>query len=96
MKIYYVYIVSSDRGTLYVGVTNNIVRRVYEHKQGEGTGFTSRYKVHRLVYFEEHLEIMHAINREKEIKKWRRSKKVKLVKSVNPKWDDLSDGWYDR
>jgi len=94
MKTYYVYILSSTLGTLYVGVTNDIIRRVYEHKKGDGSRFTAKYKVHRLVYFEEHNEIMSALNREKEIKKWRRSKKRKLTISTNPRWDDLSDDWY--
>ena len=95
MKVYYLYILTSIRGTLYVGVTNDLVRRVNEHKQGDIPSFTSRYNVHRLVYFEEHPEITHALSREKEIKRWRRSKKIRLIESTNPRWIDLSEGWYD-
>jgi len=74
---------------LYVGVTNNVDRRVYEHKQGETPGFTSRYKVNRLVYVEVFNDIRYAIIREKQIKSWRRDKKIALIESQNPAWADL-------
>ena len=89
MKSYYVYIVSSFRKTIYVGVTNNLVRRVYEHKEGLIEGFTKKYKVKNLVYFEETCDVDSAIEREKMIKGWRREKKVKLIESVNSEWNDL-------
>lgn len=87
---YYVYIMSSLSKVLYVGVTNNLERRVYEHKQGETPGFTSRYNVNRLVYVEVFNDIRYAIMREKQIKSWRREKKVALIKAQNPSWSDLS------
>ena len=82
---YYVYIMASPSGTLYVGMTNNLQRRVYEHKHGLIQGFTKKYNVSRLVYFEETGDVQSAIAREKEIKKWRRSKKIALIESLNPK-----------
>jgi len=94
MKRYYVYILTSKTGTLYVGVTNDLQRRMYEHKHGLIEGFTKRYKATRLVYYEETPEVNEAITREKEIKTWRRSKKLDLIKSLNPEWKDLSDGWF--
>ncbi|MEA1977715.1 MAG: GIY-YIG nuclease family protein [Chloroflexota bacterium] len=95
MKRYYVYILTSKTGTLYVGVTNDLQRRIYEHKHGLIEGFTKRYKVTRLVYYEETPEANEAITREKEIKTWRRSRKIDLIKSMNSEWKDLSDGWFD-
>jgi putative endonuclease len=91
---YYVYIMASKRLTLYIGVTNNLVRRVYEHKKHLVEGFTKRYNVTRLVYYEETHDVYAAISREKEIKGWLRSKKIALIKSVNPSWSDLSEEWY--
>ena len=79
--------------TLYVGVTNNL-ERVYEHKHGVIEGFTSRYHLTKLVYSETAEEIESAIGREKQVKGWLRSKKVALIESMNPEWDDLSDTWY--
>ena len=88
---YHVYILASGRnGTLYVGMTNNIARRVWEHKQGLVEGFTKRYKVDRLVYCESLARPGDAILREKRLKKWNRSWKIKLIESVNPNWEDLS------
>jgi putative endonuclease len=88
----YVYLLASAKhGTLYVGVTNDLVRRVYQHKTGVFRGFTSRYHVHRLVWFEEHDDPINAIAREKEIKKWRREWKVNLIEQSNPEWVDLYD-----
>ena len=95
MKRYYVYILSSKTGTLYIGVTNDLQRRIFEHKHGLIEGFTKRYKVTRLVYYEETPEVNEAITREKEIKKWRRSRKIDLIKSMNPEWKDLSEGWFN-
>ncbi len=94
MGKYYVYIMNSPSGTLYTGVTNDLRRRVYEHKHKLMPGFTARYNVTRLAYFEETDNINSAITREKEIKSWRRSKKLLLIKSLNPKWEDLSSTWY--
>jgi putative endonuclease len=95
MKQYYVYIMTSSSGTLYTGTTNNLKRRVYEHKHKLIEGFTQKYNITRLVYFEETGDVSAAIAREKQIKGWRRSKKIALIESLNPKWQDLSDGWYD-
>ena len=77
-----------------LGMTNNLFRRVYEHKMGLNHGFTKKYRVHRLVYFEETNDVWAAIAREKQIKKWRRSKKKDLIRSFNPKWQDLAENWY--
>lgn len=90
---YYVYIVASKSGTLYIGVTNDLVRRVDEHKQGAIEGFSKKYGCSRLIFFEHFTIIQDAIVREKQIKKWRRSKKEFLIRSVNPGWKDLSLEW---
>lgn len=82
--------------TLYTGVTNNLIRRVREHKLGIGSQFTSRYKMDRLVYFERFEDVRNAIEREKEIKSWHRIRKIELIVSVNPAWRDLSLEWLDR
>ena len=95
MKTYYVYIMASKTGTLYVGITNNIKRRVYEHKNSLVAGFTQRFHIDRLLYVETINDPAYAIDREKQIKRWRREKKVKLIDSVNPEWEDLSQEWYD-
>ena len=94
MKRYYVYIMNSPSGTLYTGMTSNLKRRVYEHKQKLREGFTKKYDVTRLAYYEETSDVQTALAREKEIKKWRRGKKIALIKTINPKWQDLSAGWY--
>jgi putative endonuclease len=87
---YYVYILASQRnGTLYVGVTNDLIRRVQEHREGLVPGFTKRYGVKLLVYFEAHQEITEAILREKRIKRWRRNWKLQLIEDRNPRWLDL-------
>jgi putative endonuclease len=78
---------------MYIGVTNDLERRLYEHKNKLVKGFTEKYNVEKLVYFEDTNDINNAISREKEIKKWRREKKNKLVISLNPNWDDLSSAW---
>ena len=89
-RVYYVYILASRvGGTLYVGVTSDLLRRVYEHKEKLVKGFTKRYGVARLVYFEQFGEVDAAIQREKQLKKWRRVWKVQLIEEKNPNWDDL-------
>ncbi len=93
MKQYFFYIMSSQSGTLYIGMTNNLSRRVYQHKAKEIDGFTKRYNIDRLVYFEQFSDVRDAIAREKSVKKWRRSKKIELIKSMNPTWKDLSEEW---
>jgi len=93
MKDYYVYTMASRSRTLYTGVTNNLERRVAQHKLKLVSGFTARYRVDRLVYFEHNGDIRAAIQREKQIKGWTREKKLALIKSMNPGWCDLSDGW---
>ena len=85
---------SKRNGTLYTGVTSNLLKRVYEHKNDIIKGFTSKYSVHILVYFEECGSIEAAIVREKQIKSWGRSKKLKIIEKLNPKWNDLSEGWF--
>ncbi len=87
---YYVYLLASGKhGTLYLGVTNNLVRRTYEHRTKAVPGFTSRYGVNRLVWFESYGDPVSAITREKEIKKWRRDWKIALIERDNPDWRDL-------
>ena len=90
MRSYYIYILSNASRTLYVGVTNDLVRRVWEHKQGSVPGFTSKYHVTQLVWFEETINIAGAIAREKQLKGWLRKKKVALVSKTNPEWRDLA------
>jgi putative endonuclease len=94
MKAMYVYIMSSKAGVLYVGVTNDIKRRVYEHKNHLVEGFSDKYKIDRLVYVEEKIDATSAIKREKQIKGWIRKKKVNLIESNNPDWEDLGRDWY--
>ena len=90
MRTYYVYIVASRSRVLYTGVTNDLARRVDEHKRGVNAGFTSRYRITRLVYFEEFTDIRDAITREKQIKDWTRSRRVALIERRNPLWEDLT------
>ena len=92
-RFYYVYILSSLTGTLYTGITNSIYNRTLQHKGKETPGFTSKYDVDRLVYYEVFTNVRAAIRREKEIKGWTRKKKIALIESVNPKWQDLAEGW---
>jgi putative endonuclease len=94
MKQFYVYMMANKARTLYVGVTNNIKRRVYEHKNKLLPGFTSRYGLTELVYLAETGDIRDAIAREKQIKGWSRAKKVALIEEMNPEWEDLSAGWF--
>ena len=89
MRQYYVYIMSSKTRRLYVGVTNDLYRRVLEHREGLIAGFTKRYAVKHLVYFEEYGDIEEAIAREKSMKRWRRKWKLALIETGNPQWRDL-------
>jgi putative endonuclease len=90
-RAYYVYILTNwNNKVIYVGFTNNLERRIYEHKHKMVEGFTKKYNLNKLVYFEETSDVISAITREKEIKKWRREKKNNLVIEKNPQWDDLS------
>jgi putative endonuclease len=91
---FYVYIMASCSGTLYIGVTNNLERHVSEHRQGRFEGFAKKYSCTRLVYCEHHRDVLHAIAREKQLKKWRREKKEKLIRMKNPPWKDLSADWF--
>jgi len=93
-KAYYIYFMSNRSRTLYAGVTGNIRKRVYEHKTGAVEGFTSRYRLDRLVYWEKFQYVRNAIAREKQIKRWKRVKKVQLVVSMNPTWKDLAADWF--
>ena len=93
MKQYFVYIMSNKSRRLYVGITSKLFGRVFDHKNKTIPGFTSRYKFDMLVYYEEYSNVMSAIAREKEIKGWRREKKLKLILADNPDWADLSAGW---
>ena len=94
-KNYYVYIMTNRSKTLYTGVTNNIIRRIWEHKHKLIEGFTKKYNITILVYYETTTDINVALNREKQIKGWRRVRKISLIEKMNPGWIDLSDGWYD-
>ena len=93
MHPYYVYIMSSETGTLYIGMTNELRRRVHQHKHKVVDSFTGKYDVNRLVYFETYGDVLQAIAREKQIKGWTRRKKLALIESQNPTWRDLSDDW---
>lgn len=92
-KQYFVYILTNESKTLYIGVTNNIERRLYEHRHKLADGFTKKYQINKLVYFESFSDIAQAITREKTLKGWLRKKKVALINSVNPQWNDLSKDW---
>jgi putative endonuclease len=94
-RAYYVYMLTNwNNRVMYVGVTSDLERRIYEHKHKLIDGFTSKYNVTKLVYFEETSDVNAALDREKEIKKWRREKKNNLVLRTNPEWKDLSEGWF--
>ena len=95
MKEYCVYIMSNKSGTLYTGITNDLERRVYQHKCKSIEGFTKRYKITRLVYFESTDDVTVAIAREKQIKGMLRNKKIELIRTLNSEWKDLSEDWYD-
>ena len=90
---YFVYIVCSRSGTLYIGMTNSIYRRALEHKRGEIEGFSSKYRCDRLVYYESFDDVRNAIDREKQLKRWTRAKKIALIESKNPRWEDLAEKW---
>jgi putative endonuclease len=93
MRKGYVYILASGKnGTLYIGVTNDLARRVYEHKQGHASKFTKRYGVYDLVWYEEYPTVPDAIQRETSLKRWKRDWKIALIEEVNPEWTDLSAG----
>ncbi len=92
-KSYYVYIVTNPSRTLYTGITNDLYRRIAEHKRREIPGFTAKYHISRLAYYEIFRDVRKAIDREKQIKSWTRAKRVALVESMNPRWDDLSREW---
>lgn len=94
MNQYYVYMMSNHSRTLYIGITNNLQRRVYEHKHKPIEGFRSKYNCTQLVYFESTGDVRSAIEREKQLKGWLRAKKVALIESMNPEWDDLSKDWF--
>ena len=94
-KHYYVYILASLSGTLYIGITNNLERRTVEHKEGVVSGSTEEYGVNRLVYFEVFRDVRNAIRREKQLKGWRREKKIALIRTTNPSWKDLAKAWYE-
>ena len=88
------YIMANENRTIYVGMTNNLEKRVYQHKEGSVEGFTSRYKLTKLVYYASTNDVREAIAREKQIKGWTRIKKVTLIEEMNPYWEDLSLSWY--
>jgi putative endonuclease len=94
MKSYFVYIMANNGKMLYTGVTSNLEKRVYEHKNHVLKGYTTKYNINRLVYFEETNDILSAIEREKQIKGWLRQKKISLIESVNPGWYDLTETGY--
>ena len=91
---YYVYIMSSHSKRLYIGVTSELYRRVYEHRSRLVDGFTRKYNLHMLVYYEVTTDVEAALRREKQLKGWLRSRKVALIESFNPEWDDLSETWF--
>ena len=91
---YYVYIMTNKSRTLYTGITDNLERRVYEHKKKLFEGFTKRYNTTKLVYYEVTSDLRAAIDREKQIKGWLRRKKIALIEAINPQWTDLSEGWF--
>lgn len=93
MRSYYVYILGNNRGTIYTGVTHDIMRRIEEHKSKKLKGFTQKYQVDRLLYVEEFGSVHDALEAEKVTKGWVRKKKMELIRSINPKFEDLSDQW---
>jgi putative endonuclease len=93
---YYVYVMTNNSGTLYIGVTNDIARRVREHQLGLKRGFTQRYRMTRLLYVESATDVRDALQREKQLKGWTRKRKLDLVRSLNPEWRDLSQDWSEQ
>ncbi len=94
-KTYFTYIMASRSHTLYIGITSDLHKRVFEHKWKEHDGFTERYNCDRLVWFESYQDVQRAIAREKQLKGWRREKKIALIEKTNPAWVDLARDWYD-
>ena len=94
MRHYFVYIVANSNRTIYVGVTNDLTQRVQQHRDKIFAGFTAKYDVSQLVYFEEFGDVRDAIEREKQIKAYRREKKIALIEAENPHWQDLAEGWF--
>ena len=92
---YYVYIMTNSTRRLYVGVTNDLERRVYQHKHKLIEGHTTKYNITWLAHYEETSDVRAALEREKQIKSWRRSKKIQLIESTNPRWKDLAQNWYE-
>ena len=90
---YFVYIVCSRSGTLYIGMTNSIYKRALQHKRGEIEGFASKYHCDRLVWYESYDDVRKAIDREKQLKRWTRAKKIALIESKNPRWTDVAEKW---
>lgn len=90
---FWVYILSSGSGTLYVGITGFFERRIHQHKYDTIEGFTRKYQIHRLVYYESYQDVQEAISREKQVKRWRREKKIFLIEKLNPRWQDLAEKW---
>ena len=95
MRQYYVYIMTNNSGTLCTGMTDDLIRRVYEHKNKLIEGFTRKYNISRLIYYEVTSDVKEAIQREKQIKGWLRKKKIALIEAANPQWRDLSEEWYE-
>ena len=94
-KLYHVYILSNKTNSVvYIGVTGDLMRRLWEHRNDVAEGFTNRYHVHKLVYYESTTDVQDAIAREKQLKKWRRAKKNELMESINPTWKDLAEDWF--
>ena len=93
---YSVYIVASKSRALYIGMTNNLERRVFEHRNDLIDGFSKQYKCHRLVYYESFDDVKNAIDREKQLKRWNRAKKVWLIERMNRTWEDLAEDWFKR
>ena len=93
-RYYFVYIVTNRSKTLYIGITNSLSRRIFEHKTGSGEGFAKKYKLDRLVYWERYTSVHSAIAREKQIKGWLRIRKIQLIVEMNPTWKDLAADWY--
>ena len=96
MRAYYLYIMASRSRVLYTGITNDIARRVHEHRHSLIPGFTSKYRITRLVYFEEFTDVREAIAREKQVKGWVRARKIRLIAQHNPTWEDRADLWFQK
>ena len=91
-----VYIMTHIAKTLYIGVTSNLEQRIYQHKHGLIEGFTKKHGLHQLVYFEQTVDLRVAIEREKQLKGWRRARKIELIEAINPHWQDLADRWFPK